>query len=260
MKTRGPCSSPPRTAAGSRARAFTLIELLAVIAIIAILSALLLPALSLAKTKAQRTGCLNHLRQLALAGQIYAGDHNGLLVANLPAPQNSNSWVAGEIRSPAQATNAAIVRHGALFPYVAQAEVYHCPSDATRFAGWPSILSLAMNGWIGGRAMETEYSQRSYRTFVRESELAAAHAPAGLWMLIDEDPATLNDGWFLVTMNDSQPFASLPAARHQQGYGLSFTDGHAMIVKVLSPPIKPGTQVTGRNHDWQRLKEMSTTP
>jgi prepilin-type N-terminal cleavage/methylation domain-containing protein len=57
--------------------AFTLIELLVVIAIIGVLAAILLPTLGRSKESGRRTSCLNNLRQLALAAQLYANDNDG---------------------------------------------------------------------------------------------------------------------------------------------------------------------------------------
>ncbi len=66
-------------------RAFTLVELLVVLAIISILSAMLLPALAVAKEKARSIFCLNNLKQLGVAITLYADDDNDFLA---PAEYN----------------------------------------------------------------------------------------------------------------------------------------------------------------------------
>jgi|GEM_PF-1461046 len=67
-------------------RGFTLIELLVVIAIIAILAGILFPVISSAREKARQATCISNQHQIALALQIYTGDHNDNL------PRASEVW------------------------------------------------------------------------------------------------------------------------------------------------------------------------
>jgi prepilin-type N-terminal cleavage/methylation domain-containing protein/prepilin-type processing-associated H-X9-DG protein len=70
--------------------AFTLVELLVVVAIVGMLTALLLPALSKAKAKARSLACLNNLKQWGLAAHLYAADHGDYLPDEGPATPGTN--------------------------------------------------------------------------------------------------------------------------------------------------------------------------
>src|ERR1039458_9112945 len=182
--------------------AFTLTELLLVIAIIAILAALLMPALATAKSKGKQTACLNNLRQLVLSFQMYSADNDGKLAQNNPlAEPGGNCWLLGNMKVSADSTNTAIIRQGKLFPYANQVDLYRCPTDPSRSNDEPRVRSYSMNSWVGSRYMETHPYHTGFRTFVRESELPAA-GPAMLWVMADEHEASIDDAWFLVTMDD----------------------------------------------------------
>jgi general secretion pathway protein G len=259
------CSSYRRSLKGgvlSEAAGFSLIELLAVMAIIALLACLLLPAMATATGKGRRLACENNLKQLVTAAQMYAADNEGKLPQNSPGEEASRTWVPGNMRLTKDATNQVEIQHGKLFPYANHASLYHCPSDRSNLKGTPRVRSYSMNGWVGSRYMEGNSRQNTFRTFVRESELAAAGA-ANIWLIMDEHEASIDDAWFLVTMDDSQPFASFPANRHSRGYALNFADGHIDTFRLLDPQSQSlgtdGARISSNNSDWIRVKQITTT-
>ena len=130
-----------------RAEGFTLIELLVVIAVIAILIAILLPCLNRAREAGRRAKCMGNLRQMQVAWQTYADEHNGSMVNGAAWDEeksgypNGKPWmmvdsVAGSASNQAQAD--AMMRTGALAPYVGDVRVYRCPSrySASLVPGW----------------------------------------------------------------------------------------------------------------------------
>ncbi|HTA30914.1 MAG TPA: prepilin-type N-terminal cleavage/methylation domain-containing protein, partial [Candidatus Cybelea sp.] len=102
-------------------RAFTLIELLVVIAIIAILAAMLLPALSRAKSEAMRTQCMNNLRQIGIFMQFYTDEYRDVF----PAHRNQGLTVSDEPPSLTNWWGANIVNYGG-----GRSNLFHDPAIA----------------------------------------------------------------------------------------------------------------------------------
>ena len=258
MKTKTPDSrmrcfgEPPNSSArtvsvrtGTASRSgFTLIELLVVIAIIAIVAAMLLPALSKAKVKAQSTYCLNNLKELQLGWKLYETDYNDFFPINTSRviagfPQSiSNSWVLGNVQLDLNTSN---IVNGSLYPYVASVASYRCPADRATVRGnplWPHTRSYSVEGWLGANFNYNDgnvWPDLNYTggyVFKTREFLTTFPGPSDIFALIDDNEKTIDDGIFVIATDDWYDY---PSDWHNQGANLSFLDGHAEHHRWLKP-------------------------
>jgi type II secretory pathway pseudopilin PulG len=245
---------------------FTLVELLAVIATIAILAALLLPILGRAKIKAQRTACSSNLRQLGLAWMMYYDDNSGYLVESYPV-NNPTVWVQGDMTKLEEATNADLIQQGKLYPYQQNISIYRCPTDKGVNIGGtptPTMRSYSMNAFMGARDSAVGPIPPSSGAYVEFfSKSSELQRPSEMWVLLDEDERSINDGFF-VTDPDARVWVDFPAisaARHNFSFALNFADGHSEAWRhrdPRTPKVNANRTEQSGNIDLKRLARAST--
>jgi prepilin-type processing-associated H-X9-DG protein len=210
-----------------------LVELLVTIAVLAILLALLLPGISAARARAQTARCLSNLKQFGLAFQLYAGDHNDLIFANLGRHVPlGETWVEGWLGDPPgpDCTNTIYLRRSLASPYVPSVEMWRCPADQLRVGifgqSFAKVRTISINHFMG--APWTYNPCTSYR---RLSDIVQP-SPSDAFVFIEERPQTINDGAFAVTedFDETEPatwlMKDVPSTNHRGGCNLSFADGH----------------------------------
>jgi prepilin-type N-terminal cleavage/methylation domain-containing protein/prepilin-type processing-associated H-X9-DG protein len=216
--------------------AFTLVELLVVVGIIAVLAGMLLPALSRARVRAKRVGCVNNLRQLGLASQAYAHDDQRESLSAKQGSEDQNlNWLlpyAGDVRSFVCPATANFVRtNRGVAPYTYEPGL----ADLFRMAGGRSGPGMSYQGFgflgVGVAMSETipvhggtrvvngiRKNLNNIQTYVHHHKefglKGSVPGPSQLWILIDD---TLPGRWY---------YPGEPDNHGADGAHVAFCDGH----------------------------------
>jgi prepilin-type processing-associated H-X9-DG protein/prepilin-type N-terminal cleavage/methylation domain-containing protein len=222
--------------------AFTVVELLVVIAVIGILAAILFPVLDKAKQRSQTADCLNNMKQLQLGYRMYVDDNNDYLPPNEGVPDVDVSWVLGDAQNDVTTSN---IQNGLIFQYTQKVKIYVCPANTLMVSDGnggfaPQTRTCSIDFVLGGYtqpSLDAGGLARGGMTFNGVTTLAkfsqiqtSSAGVAQKIVFVDEAQNGVDDGCFAIypasTGNDI--WWNIPGCRHDGKRACTFTfaDGH----------------------------------
>ncbi|HTL17448.1 MAG TPA: H-X9-DG-CTERM domain-containing protein [Patescibacteria group bacterium] len=217
-------------------------------------------ALAGLKPSSRSIRCMNNYRQLMAAWTMYTSEHSDQVPNNFWIPDTQNeinnktyrTWVnvIPDWTTSSMNTNTALLRVGQLAPYLnGQTSPFKCPADdyislPQQRAGWPSrVRSVSMNGFFGrsnasSSTDPTAVGLSSFATgYAQYLKLSRVPKPSKSWVLLDEHPDSINDGFFIVQAQ-ATVWGDIPGSNHNGGCGFAFADGHSEMKQWLSTSSK----------------------